>query len=385
MGKAAKNISGISLKSSDPAGRMSFKRKISAAFLALILVSVLLLFLLPGARDGTKVLINRLFDMSEAVNAYSYAHFETVPDQPVGTAVVLWGLILFGLTGIACSWREPVFLLLCAALTASVQAYFGLSLPAWVNVSIFSLLGLLLMRGKRTPGSLVFYTVVIGLCIGVILTQYPGVDSWIENQSELVRDRLTRSAVPAGGLSGTESDELIETRHVNSRSLISGEGESQTQREFQLITKDQEQISLPEWAEPLADLLPFILIAVFAVFLCFLLGKAVIRSRKAASERRLFYAEDRSAAVCAMFRYITDRLEAFGYGAGNVPFREWPVNLADKLSEAYAASFSSCVPVFESALYSGKQTAEEDWTRVMELLEETEALKRRPAAASGYK
>ena len=373
------------MKSADPAGGISFKSKISAAFLALILVSVLLLFLFPDARNGTKALINRLFDMSEAVNAYSYVHFDTVPDQPVGEAMVLLGLIILGLVGLACSWRDPVFLLLCAALTAGFQAYFGLSLPAWMNVSIFFLLGLLMMRGKRTPGSLIIFAIVVLLCTMVVLTQYPGVDSWIENQSEVVRDRLTRSAVPSGGLSGTDSDELIETRHVNSRSLISGDGESQTQREFQLITKDQEQISLPEWAEPLIDFLPFILIAVLGVFLCVLLVKAAIRSKKAAAERRLFHAEDRSTAVCAMFRYITDRLEIFGYGAGNVPFREWPAHLAGKLSEDYAARFNICVPIFESALYSGKQTDEEDWSRVMALLKETEAFKRRPAGASGYK
>ena len=48
-----------------------------------------LLAAVPSANEGLRALMNRLFDASEAVNAYAYARFDVPDDQPVAFAVML--------------------------------------------------------------------------------------------------------------------------------------------------------------------------------------------------------------------------------------------------------------------------------------------------------
>lgn len=61
--------------SSPPTSRAALKRKLCLCFGAIILFLLALLLLLPAARDSGEALCNRLFDLSEARNAYRYTRF----------------------------------------------------------------------------------------------------------------------------------------------------------------------------------------------------------------------------------------------------------------------------------------------------------------------
>lgn len=337
-----------------------------------LIVAIVVSLVIPQVRYGMEALCNRLFDASEAVNAYRYEHFQVPAEQSMGAAVILLAAAVLSFTVLILITKNLLLILISVFLAAGIQVYFGVSLPSLLNVLIFALPGVLLLRGRFSFKTVIFYLTVILLVCLVILTQYPGVDPWIESQSELVRDRLAGVTVSSGdGLAGG-SDELLETRHVNSRSLVSGEGESQDQRDFRLVTHDQEQISLPEWVESVSWALPAILAGLFIFGLSFLLIRVFLRRRKAAAVRQIFDSQNRAEAICAMFRHIAAWLRFFGYDSGNLPFRDWTPVLSEYFSESYAAHFAACVPDFEASLYSEKQPDEERWKRVRELLSETE-------------
>lgn len=341
---------------------------------AAIPAAVLLLFLIPDARNGLKSLANRLFAVSESVNAYAYVYFDVPSGQSIVPAVVLLSIIAFSAAGIILIRKSSFMMVCCAALIVGLQAYFGLSLPAWLNVLLFSALGLLLVRGNNSSGFLCMSVGGIFLLAAVILSSYPGVDFWIERQSETLRDRLTRSIVLPDSSSDSNADEPIETRHVNSRALVNGENPSQTDREYRLITKDQEQISLPDWVGNVTSFFPVAAAGAVLIAAGYLMLRVVHKRQKAAAKRFGFDSADRSEAICAIFRHIVAWLDSFGYGGGNFPYRDWEENLLTVLPEEYVSRFRSCVPLFEAALYSEKPSGEGQWKQVKDLLAETEKL-----------
>lgn len=351
-------------------------KKRNAAILCgcVLIVSIILLLTIPQARYGMGALCNRLFDASEAVNAYRYEHFQVPDEQPLTAAVIFLVLIGGSFAALVLITKNPALILISIFLAAGVQAYFGVSLPSWLNILFFSLSGVLLMKESLSFRTILFYTAVIGLVSLVILTQYPGVDPWIETRSEHVRDRLAGVTVRSENGSAGGADGLLETRHVNSRSLVSGEGESQDQRDFQLVTHDQEQISLPEWAESVSWLLPAVLAGSLIFGTLVLLVRVILQRNKAAASRLVFTSENRAEAICAMFGHIAAWLRSFGYDCGNLPYRDWTPALSESLSDSYAGHFETCVPDFEASLYSGKQPEEEQWMRVRDLLSETEEM-----------
>ena len=349
------------------------RRCLCLSFAGLLGIALLALLLIPAVRNGAEVLCNRLFAASEAVNAYAYEYFAVDAAQSTAAAWVCLSVIVLSMLELVVCGRNPLFILLCALLTVGAQAYFGLSLPAWLNVTVFFFLGFFLVRGKISPGMIVSAVVILlGISL-LIVWRYPGVDPWIESRSEVVRDRLTRAGIAAEFSGGVVPDEPIETRHVNSRTLIEGENESQTRQGFRIVTEDEQQISLPDWAHSLTSYLPAVLGAVLVLCLVFGLYRVISGRRAARASRKIFDSDDRAAAICAMFRHIAAWLESFGYGGGNLPYRDWVPSL-NSLPEGYAEHFRESVPDFERAFYSEYQPDEEALRRVRELLTETEEL-----------
>ena len=341
---------------------------------AALLLSMILLILIPHARYGAEAICNRIFAASEAANAYAYQYFDVPADQPQTAASLLFGLAAVSLTGIILSSFNPPVILLTAALSAGSQAYFGLSLPAYLNIFLFAVAGWLLLRGKHSIRTLLFYLSGLLVIILLIGTQYPGVDPWIENRSEALRDRLTAAAdLPA--VAGMNSDEeKTPIRHINSRSLINGEREAETGREFQPVTQEKEQIALPQWAESLSSILPWILTAAAAAAAAVWIARLVKLRKRAADHRKRFRSRDNREAICAMFRHTARWLEFFGYGAGNLPYRSWPEFLTLRMTEDYAEKFAGCAAYFEEALYSGHEPEAEKVEAVRSLLTHTEEL-----------
>ena len=349
-------------------------RRVFLACLFLFLLPLALLFLIPAANQGMQALLNRLFDASEAVNAYAYDHFSVPADQPVAPAIVLLAVMGISLPGTALltGSRLPVLgLMACSVL---FQVYFGLSFPVWVNVPLFALFVLWMMKRPRdTRAALCLFAGILAVSVAVLLV-CPGVDAATEAASEAARDRLSQAAQSLSGIIREQSAGENETRHVHTQSLTAGGREARTDREYRLVTVEEEQISMPHWVDYLRIIL-LLLLAVALVILPFLPFVLLNRRRKKALDaRKVFESGNVSEAVFAIFQHVAAWLEAMDCGGGNAPYAEWRAGLAPD----YAERFAACEKLFEEAAYSTHEMKEEDRQQALALLNETEqALRQR--------
>ncbi len=333
-----------------------------------LLLSLILLFVIPSANQGMQALLNRLFDASEAVNAYAYDRFPVPADQPVAfTAVLLsvMGLSLLGIT-LLCGSRLPAMGIIAGCVL--FQIYFGLAFPAWVNVPLFALFILRML--KRPWSRKAVLTAMGGICIVslAVLLLYPGVDAATEAASETVRDRLNQAAQSLTGTIRELPAGENETRRVHTQSLRAGSREAQPDREYRLVTVEEEQISMPHWVSYLRIILLLLLMVALLIlpFLPFVVLNQ--RRKKALDARKVFESENVSEAVFAVFQHVTAWLEAMNYGKGNALYAAWNT----ELTPDYAERFAACEKLFEEAAYSSHEMKEEDRQQVLALLNETE-------------
>ncbi len=337
-----------------------------------MLLSAALLFIIPEARRGAQALCNRLFAASEAANAYAYEYFPVPDGQSVGLAALLagcFGMLLLTLTALL---RGRAAALVLMAACTLFQAYFGLSFPAWVNVPLYGALAVKMMRRPLTRGSLRTFGAVLLLASAFTWLFLPGVDAATETASETVRDRLSQLSRQIAGPAAETGAGETEARHAHTLSLKTGGQEARTEREYRLVTAEEEQISMPHWVDYLRIILLLLLtVALVSLpFAPFLVLNA--RRRKALEARKAFSSENTGEAVCAVFRQIIAWLEAAGIGAGNLPYREWAETLAEAMPEGYPARFSRCAADFEEAAYSAHVLPEDRRGVALELLKETE-------------
>ncbi len=335
---------------------------------ALMLLSLLLLFLIPSANQGLLALLNRLFEVSESENAYAYERFAVPSGQPVALAAILLsvlGLALLGMTLLSGS-RWPSLGLMAGSVL--FQVYFGLSFPAWMNVPLFALFVLRVMKRPRERKAVLSLLAGVSVLTLAVLLICPGVDISTEAASETVRDRLSQAV---GSLTGTFREQPAgenETRHVHTQSLTTGSREAQPDREYRLVTVEEEQISQPHWVNYLRIILLLLLTVALVIlpFLPFLLLNR--RRKKALDARKIFASGNVSEAVFAIFQHVAAWLEAMGYGEGNAPYAAWKAELAPGYTERFAA----CEKLFEEAAYSTHPMKEEQREQALALLSETE-------------
>ena len=338
---------------------------------AVMAAALAMLLLIPDARNGAMALINRLYDWSESVNAYVYDRFAVPEGQSVMPAAGLLLLCLAAWLTLTVLQKRHWPVLMTAAALAGFQAYFGVALPPWLNVMSFSALGLLELRPLNGKKAAVFIAAVLAAALLVGLT-LPGVDSATEAASERVRDRLSRLTQ---GLSGTAAEapaDAVETRHVNPQSLLTGEQEARSGKTYRLVTREEEQISMPRWVDYLRIALLLLLSAALIVlpFMPFYILNA--RRKKARVKRQAFESSDAGEAVVAMFYHVVTWLNVTGHGAGNRLFAAWSEALTPDLPVEYAGRFLKCETLFEEARYSDHPMSEADRAELLALVDETE-------------
>ena len=357
------------LEAEKPAANQSKKRIFLIGF-SVFLFSLMLLLIIPSANQGMQALLNRLFDASEAVNSYAYGRFDVPADQPVAFAVVLlavMGLSLLGITLLSGSWLLGMGLMAACVL---FQVYFGLSFPGWINVPLFALFVLWMMKRPWSGKNVLSAGIGILIVSIAVLLLYPGVDASTEAASETVRDRLSQMAQSITGTTHEQPAGENETRHVHTQSLTAGGQEAQTDREYRLVTVGEEQLSMPHWVDYLRIVLLLLLTVALVIlpFLPFILLNQ--RRKKALDARKAFESGNVNEAVFAIFQHVTAWLEAMGYGEVNAPYAAWNAELAPD----YAAHFAACEKLFEEAAYSTHEMQEEDRRQALDLLCETEQL-----------
>ncbi len=348
------------------------RRRIAAGIAAVLALCLALLLLLPEARLGAQKLCNRLFAASEAVNAYAYDDFPVPEEQSTVTAAALGAAALSAVIALALLLRSRLLTLGIAAACTLFQVYFGLSFPAWINVPLYTLAVLWMLRRPFSRKVLAAFCVFVLLVSALTAVLLPGVDPRTEAASETVRDVLSRIAQPFTGTQQEDAAGETETRHVHTQSLQTGDREARTEREYRLVTVEEEQISMPHWVNWLKIALLLLLTVALVVlpFLPFALLNA--RKRKALEARKAFASENVAEAVRAVFQQVIAWLEATGHGAGNRLYRDWGSLLPDSLPEGYAARFARCAEDFEEAVYSTHAMPEEKRQNALNLLKETE-------------
>ena len=350
---------------------IDFRKVMIWSLSAVILICLILLMLIPDARRGGQALCNRLFAASEAVNAYAYIYFPVPEHQGVFPAVMLLILPALSIAGLAVYLRNRLLVLGMIAFLTLFQVYFGLSLPTWVNIPVYGLLAVLLMK-HPSAGRLKMLAALI-LAVSVFcLILYPGVDAATESASEAVRDRLSRMVQQLTGTVSEMPAGDTETRHVHTQTLETGDRAASTDKAYRLVTVEEEQVSMPHWVNYVKIILLLLLAAALVIlpFAPFLVLNS--RKKKADEARKAFLSADVSEAVCAIFQQVITWLETTDNGAGNRLYRNWAEDLPDSLPEGYAARFADCAADFEEAAYSGHTLPEEKRERALDLLQETE-------------
>ena len=360
------------LPPSGSGGRKGAAGRIALLPAALILLCAALLLLIPEARAGAQALCNRLFAASERLNAYAYAYFPVPEGQPVALAAILLIGALAALAALTALCRRGWAALWVMAACSLLQAYFGLSFPAWVSIPLYSLLALAALKRSLDRRRLPVLAAAVLLVTLLTMLLLPGVDPPTEAASEAVRDRLSQMAEGIAGSAAERPGGETAARHVHSLSLETGENAARAEREYRLVTVEEEQIAMPRWINWLRVFLLSVLGVALIVlpFAPFLVLNA--RKRKAEAARQAFASEDVGEAVCAIFRQVILWLEGTGHSPGNLLYRDWPSRLPAGLAEGYPLRFARCAADWEEAAYSAHALPEEKRQRALDLLAETE-------------
>ena len=160
--------------------------------------------------------------------------------------------------------------------------------------------------------------------------------------SENVRDHLSRMAQQITGGVWEIPEGENEARHLHTRSLMTGENEARTDREYRQKTVEEEQISMPRWI----NWLRMILLALLAIalimlpFTPFLLLNA--RRKQAQERRKAFSGEDTAEAVRAIFEQVIRWMDETGQEAGNLLYRDRAKVLPEGMPSGYALRFARC-------------------------------------------
>ena len=348
-------------------------RRISRAVLAAAALCALAgLALLPSAREGALALGNRLFDASEAVNAYAYHHFSvSAPeDTAIHAALPLIAVLGGALCCAVCRARGAAVALFLGL--AAFLAYFGVMPPLRRSAVLFALLAWLLARGREGHGIAVPVGAAAVLLAVVLIAPQP--NAAVETQSEHVRDMLSEAASDVWQRAPLTEEEVNRT-HQESRQHEEAASAEQTEaggQAFAHQTQSEQEISLPQRFDLLRTIL--LLLAVVAVlvlpFLPFLL---LTRARRRARARQAAFADaDNAAAIRAMFRHVMDWLQACGLAAENRSFSACEGSAGALLSTDYAAQYAAAVPIWQEAAYSDHAMTAQQRRTVRELLETTE-------------
>ena len=348
-------------------------RRMTAA-LCLAVVVLVLLFLLPAARESLKCLLNYLFAASEAVNTYVYDRFSVAADASPTPALLLLGGLIAVLLSLAFLRRSSLIPFLFALFLAFAEIWLGLTPPPLLNALLFALLMLLALRIRdpRNAGAVLLASVAVFLFVSAV---FPGVNAALEERSELARDRLDVLEQRITGTYAEENSAVQSAREENRLHEGAGadkEDGTRNDRGYQHLYEQEQQISRPQRVRYLKILL--LTLAIIALltlpFAPFLFFNA--KRKRSLARRAAFASPDCAEAIRAMFLHLTAYLEACGMGAGNRSFSHWPELLSGHMPADYVRQYRRAAAIFSEAAYSAHPMTEEQRTDMEKILDETE-------------
>lgn len=303
---------------------------------------------LSSTRGGAAALANRLYDASEAVNAYAYERFESAGEA---RAALPW-LALLGGALCAFAARRRIGAVALFLGVAFLEGYFGVTPPAWQNLLLFAALALPLVSGGREAGSAAALlagaaAVTLAVCLLV-----PRPIAAVEAYSEHLRDELGAAAMALTQSAPPESETNRVRQESRQHAEAAYEDGTGTAREFERRTENERELSLPhrvDWLR-IALLLLAVVALLIVPFLPFLLFS---RAQRRAEERRAaFAAADNAAAIRAMFAHTMDWLRAGGLQTENRPFAACKEAVEKLTSASFAAQYAEAASIWQEAAYS---------------------------------
>lgn len=343
------------------------------AALCLAAVVLVLLFLLPAARESLKCLLNRLFSASEAVNTYVYDRFSVAADISPTPALLLLGGPIAVLLLLSFLRKNRLIPFLFALLLAFAEIWLGLTPPPLLNALFFALLMLLALRIRdlRNAGAILLASAVVFFFTSAV---FPGVNAAQEERSELARDRLD---VLEQRITGTYAEENSTAQSAREENRLHDAGikdDTSNDRDYQHLYEQEQQISRPQRVRYLKIILLTLgilalLTLPFAPFLFFNAKRKQSLARRAA-----FASPDCAEAIRAIFLHLTAYLDACGMGAGNRSFSRWPERLSGHMPTDYIREYRYAASLFSEAAYSTHPMTEEQRTNMEKFLDETERI-----------
>ncbi|MBE6909961.1 MAG: hypothetical protein E7474_10400 [Ruminococcaceae bacterium] len=343
----------------------------------LLLVSLVLslgAMAFSSARDGAAVLANRLFDASEAVNAYAYEYF-SVAEAASPRAALPW-LALFGGALCAFAARRRINALTLFFAIAFAEAYFGVTPPAWQNILLFALLALLLLREDAiSPNGAALLAGAAAVALAVFLLA-PRPNAAVEAYSEHLRDELGTlafSAAQPAAQPETENAPVHQESRQHEEAANADDAGETGRQEYERQTENEQEISLPRRIDFLRIVLLLLAIVALLVvpFLPFLL---LNRAKRLAAERRAAFGDaDNAAAIRAMFTHTMRWLRAAGLQTENRPFAQCEEAVRQMMSDEYAAQYAEGAAIWQEAAYSEHAMDDGQRAAIRALLDRTEA------------
>ena len=368
---------GIALSVSLPDGN---KRILTGMVLAAVGVAAALCAFVPGIAEGAKIVCNRLYDASEAVNNYSYERFPIALESVEALqSERAFRLLLASAGGLlaAATVRSRICAFLTLASCVAVEVYFGVVPETWRNPVLFFALALALMQADGAIGRTRIVVLLAGflcVCLAVALIT-PGVDAALEADSERLRDFLAEH-LHGGSVSAVlPSDDFNLTRRESQLSDAQAEengGEAQGYRDYERRLAYREDISNPNPVDYGRIVLLLLLVAALFVvpFLPFYLLDR--QKRRARAGRTDFQSPDCALAIRAMFPHIVRCLAALGLPDRNEDYIAFAKDVRELLSSEYGQEYQNAAMLWQEAAYSDHEMTEEQRRTVSELLVKTE-------------
>ena len=302
---------------------------------ALLTTLLLALLLFDTVTDGGKLLLNRLFQASEAAQPYQYDRFPVRASglSPVGPALLVLGLLLGPLCGWIARRVRPVGLLLIA-VGCALMSYLGI-LPATIWLLLLGLSALLLLlpqEGAALSRGLLWLLPALALC-AVLLLLLPGKDPTLADWSDRARDALALSTV------------------YDADTAEAPQQSAQAEADARAFLREQEAANPAPDAPELRPL--WVALTVIVVLLLLFVPSLLsdrLRKRRVRARTGLDDPDDR-VCIRASFLYALRLLRCAGLPDRNRPYSAYAEEI-DARFPALSARYRAAVPLWQEAAYS---------------------------------
>lgn len=335
-------------------------RTIVIAVIAAVL-AVLAIVFRKYTLNGFELLMNQIFEHSEATQSYIYSRFavgakgEEAPEACCRAAAALLSAFL----GLLASIPAERFRTMTAAVLSSAVlllfAYYGI-VPAAAGIGLMAAALIIIFAEGRLSAFLPLL-LAGGLIFSAVMVTAPGESIRVSRIDENLRDRIALGSV------------TLETDDIYS-------GESG----FDIDENEDEESAAEEGlTEKDSSFAARVLPAIIGIILLLALGAGLILFRrrllrKRAENRKDIESSDPKTAIAAIFPYAVKWLRSCGISrpdSPGLPFSELLPEVTAETSEAYAASFRRMNEVWKEAVYSEHPMTEDELKEMKEFLTDT--------------